>query len=153
MNRNWYLSTVKLEKNDDGTTREVTEQYLVDALSFTEAEARTIEYVRPYIVEGGSLKVKAMKEESILEVYNQEKESADRWYKVKINEPYINENGKKKNSYSTMMVKGGSVNDAESRLHEGMEGTLCDYEIASIVETKILDVIFYNLEKESDVTR
>lgn len=48
--RNWFISKVAYEKMlENGMQKRVVEPYLVDALSYTEAEARTIEELRPYI--------------------------------------------------------------------------------------------------------
>ena len=39
-----------------------------------------------------------------------------------------------------MYVQANDTKEAEAGIREGMKGSMCDYEIASIVETKILDV-------------
>ena len=38
-------------QDEDGLIRKVTEQFLVDALSFTDAEARIVKEVQPFVTE------------------------------------------------------------------------------------------------------
>ncbi|WP_290387099.1 DUF4494 family protein, partial [uncultured Muribaculum sp.] len=46
----WFECKVRYDKiQENGSAKKVNEPYLVDALSFTEAEARIIEEVTPYI--------------------------------------------------------------------------------------------------------
>lgn len=46
----WFECKIRYEKTmDNGMNKKVTEPYLVDALSFTEAEARIIEEMTPFI--------------------------------------------------------------------------------------------------------
>ena len=53
---NWFETKIRYEKMmDDGKQKMVTEQYVVDALSFTEAEASIIEEMSSYI--SGEFKV------------------------------------------------------------------------------------------------
>ena len=57
---NWFECRVKYDKMlENGMQKKVTEPYLVDALSFTEAEARIIEEVSPFI--SGEFSVSAVK--------------------------------------------------------------------------------------------
>lgn len=60
MYHSWFESKVRYEKTmENGKNRKVVEPYLVDALSFTEAEARTIEEVTPFI--SGEFSIMAIK--------------------------------------------------------------------------------------------
>ena len=79
----WFECKVKYEKlTENGQQKAVTEPYLVDALSFTEAEARIIEEMTPFVT-GGELKVTAVKRTNIAEIFWDEE--GDMWYKVKVN--------------------------------------------------------------------
>ena len=50
MMHTWFECKIRYEKvMENGMNKKVTEPYLVDALSFTEAEARIIEEITPYI--------------------------------------------------------------------------------------------------------
>ena len=150
---NWFLAKVKYEKvKEDGKQGKVTEQYLVDAISFTEAEARTIEQVSPFI--DGEFKVVGLNPMNINEIFNSEDDLDDKWYKVKCNHISIDEvSGKEKKTPYHYLVAADSTATAEKYFHARMKGTLADYKIEGIVETKILDIYFYNLEKETEETR
>jgi mannosyltransferase OCH1-like enzyme len=56
------------------------------------------------------------------------------------------EKGVEKRIAQTMMVQAIDFQDAVKALVKGMEGSLCDYEIASITETKIIEVYKYEAE-------
>ena len=78
----WFECKVKYDKlSENGQQKTVTEPYLVDALSFTEAEARITEEITPYI--SGEFKVTAVKRTNTAEIFWDE--NGDRWYRVKVN--------------------------------------------------------------------
>ncbi len=79
----WFECKVKYEKMmDNGMNRKVTEPYLVDALSFTEAEARIIKEIKPFIT--GEFTVSDIKRANYSELFPAEEEAADRWFKCKL---------------------------------------------------------------------
>lgn len=122
---------------ENGSVKKVTEPYIVDALSFTEAEARITEEIRPFI--SGEFTVSAVKKSNIAELFFDE--SGDRWYKVKAMFISIDEKTaaeKKKASY--FLVQASNFKEALDNFNAGMKGTVSDYEIASISETAIMDV-------------
>lgn len=149
----WFSVRVVYDAKDDkGKDTKKKELYLIDALNFTEAEARAVGEVKPFVE--GELKVTAMKMEEVSEIFNQADEKADKWYRVRVHFITPDEkSGKEKRKGFTYIVKGLSVENATDRLHEGMKGTLTDYEIHTVSETQYMDVFFYSLDKESDETR
>lgn len=53
----WFETKVRFDKTmENGTVKKVTEHYLVDALSFTEAEAQSVLHTRAGIEFQGSLR-------------------------------------------------------------------------------------------------
>ena len=79
----WFETTVQYVKTlDNGLSKKVTEQYVVDALSFTEAESITIESMKPYI--SGDFHVKAIKRATFGEVLFSDSEADDRYFKAKV---------------------------------------------------------------------
>lgn len=140
---NWIETKVKYEKTlENGAKKVVTEPYLVDALSFAEAEARIIEEVRPYIQ--GDFKVEAVKRTNIFEIFFSEEASADKFYKVKAQFITLDEKtGAEKRSNANYLVQAESLENALSNFKAGMKGMLCDSEIVSISETTIVDVLKY----------
>lgn len=136
---NYFLSTVRYEKTmENGLNKIVSEQYLFDALSFTEAEARTIEELKPYI--SGEFTIPQIVKPRISELMLSEDVSADRYYKVKVSFITLDEkSGAEKKTNSFILVQASDFKNAYDRFIEGMKGTMADYEIVSIVETQILD--------------
>lgn len=135
----YFLSTVRYDKvMENGLNKTVSEQYLFDALSFTEAEARTIEELKPYI--SGEFSIPQIVKPRISELMLSEDVSADRYYKVKVSFITLDEkSGAEKKTNSFILVQASDFKNAYDRFIEGMKGTMADYEIVSIVETQILD--------------
>lgn len=141
---NWFQCKVKYERNaEDGSIKKVNEAYLVDALSFTEAEERINEELKPYI--SGEFLVADIKRARISELF--ENESGDRWYRCKIYFISLDEEkGVEKRTAATMFAQASTLKEAVGVIDKGMKGTLSDYEIASVVETNVMDVFKYNAE-------
>ncbi|MBR0037738.1 MAG: DUF4494 domain-containing protein [Bacteroidales bacterium] len=135
---NWYECKVKFEKTlEAGTIKKVTETYLVDAMSFTEAENRIIEEMTPYI--SGEFEVTAVKKERVSELFADPE--GDRWYRAKVMFITLDEkSGVEKKSASAMLVQAKNFQHAVKNLEDGMKGTMSDWEINTISETAILDV-------------
>lgn len=134
-----FISTVRYNKTmQNGLIKTVNEQYLIDALSFTEAEARTIEELTPFL--SGEFTIPQIVKPRINELFLTTDSDADRYYKVKVSFITIYEKSlieKKTNSF--ILVQASDFKNAYDRFIEGMKGTMADYEIVSIVETQILD--------------
>ena len=134
----WFECKIKIDKTTaDGVIKNSTENYLVDALSFTEAEARITEEMQPYI--SGEFKVDSVKRVRVSEMFFDE--TGDRWYKAKVNFVTLDEKkGVEKRTASYMYVQATEFSKALQNLMEGMKGTMSDFEVASITETTLLDV-------------
>lgn len=135
---NWFECKVRYDKlQENGAAKKVTEPYLVDALSFTEAEARITEEQKPFI--SGEFSVSAVKRTKIAEIFFNE--DGDRWYLVKVAFITIDEKtAAEKRSVSQVLVQANGFKSAFENFLEGMKGTLADYEIVSIAETPLMDV-------------
>ena len=140
---NWFECKVRTEKMlEGGATKKVTEPYLVDALNFTEAEARITEEISPFC--NGQLEVVDIKRARYCEMFTSELESADKWYKVKCVFVTIDEKTQtEKRTAQLMLVQASDLRDAVKRFDEGMKGSMIDYEIALVQETPLLDVFPY----------
>ena len=142
----WIKTSVRFDKTmENGTIKKVTEPYLVDALSFTEAEARIIEEVTPFI--SGDFTVSAVKKCKISEVFRDG--SGDKCYLVKVAFITIDERtGAEKRSVSQILVQANDFANAVENFKDGMKGTLADFEIVSVAETPIMDVFNAKLDEE-----
>lgn len=142
---NWFLAGIRFDKTlEDGSQKKVTESYLVDALSFTEAEARITDEMQPLI--SGEFKVESLKRAKLSETFLGE---GDKYYKVKVS--YITldaQSGREKKTPAYMLVQASTIDEAKSRFAEGMKGTMADYVVESITETKVVDVFPYEGGKE-----
>lgn len=141
---NWFETTVKYERaGDDGMNTKVTETYVVDALSFGEAE-ETITAEMSSLV-SGEFVVKNITPAAYGEIFFSENESDDRWYKAKLTFITIDEEkGKEKRTSVNYLVQAATINGALKNLDEVMGGTAIDYVVANISETKIMDVYEHN---------
>ena len=141
---NWFQCKVKYERNaDDGGIAKVNESYIIDALSFTEAEERINEEMKPFI--SGDFLVSDIKRARISELFPNE--SGDKWYRCKVNFISLDEEkGVEKRVASTMFTQASTLKEAVEVLDKGMKGSLADYEIASVVETNVMDVFKYKAD-------
>lgn len=135
---NWFECKARFDKMmENGALKKVTEPYMVDALSFTEAEARIIEELTPFV--SGEFTVSAVKKTKISEIFWDD--SADKWYLVKVAFITIDEKtAAEKKSISQILVAGSDFKGAYDNFMEGMKGTMADFDIVSINETPIMDV-------------
>lgn len=134
----WFECKAKYEKMmENGAVKKVSEPYLVDALSFTEAEARIIEELTPFI--SGDFTIDSVKRTRIKEIFWDD--SADKWYQVKVAFITIDEKtAAEKKSVHLALVAANDFKGALDAFMEGMKGTLADFEIVAITETPIMDV-------------
>lgn len=139
----WFECKVRYERmTENGSVKKVNEPYLVDALTFTDAESRIIEKITPYI--SGDFSISAVKKTRVSEIFFDD--SGDKFYMVKVNFITIDEKSQReKKSASFILVQASDFANALKKFEEGMKGTLADYEIASISETPIMDVFPFQL--------
>ena len=140
----WFECKVRYDKmQENGMVKKVNEPYLVDALTFTEAESRIVEEMKPFI--SGEYSISSEKKTKISEIFFNE--GGDRYYQVKVNFITLDENsGVEKKTSTLILVQAADFDSALSNLKEGMKGTMADYEIASITETMLMDVFPAKLE-------
>ena len=116
-------------------------------MSFTEAEARIIEEMTPFI--SGEFTVSDIKRANYSELFPSEEEAADRWFKCKLVFITLDEkSGAEKKTSTQVLVQAADLRDAVKKLDEGMKGTMADYQIASVAETAIMDVYPYSAEPD-----
>ncbi len=126
----WFECKVKYDREagaesgkEMGTIKSVTEVYLVDALSFTEAESRITEEIQPYV--SGSFAVSAVRRVNLSDIFY--KDGGDRWYKVKTNFITLDEkSGVEKKTATFQMVQASDFPTALKVFEEGMNGALAD---------------------------
>ncbi len=135
---------IRYEKTmEDGLQKKVSENYVVDALSFTEGEGRMIEEMSAYI--SGEFTVDDMKKCPFKEIFFNNAELADKWFKAKL--AFITNDEKtekEKRTNCCYLVQAGTLQGAVKAIEEVMGSTMIDYLISSVTETSIIDVFEYN---------
>lgn len=136
----WFLCRIRYNKTtEDGLQKKVTEQFVVDALSFTEAEARITDKMKTYI--SGAYDIQEIDRAPYKEIFFSDIEWADKWYKSKVQFITIDEKTAKKHKTTVnYLVQGSSLENARKIIDEVMGATMIDYTIAALAETSILDV-------------
>lgn len=146
---NWFECKVSYEKMlENGMQKKVTEPYLVDALSFTEAEARIIEELKPFI--SGEFIIADIKRAKLSELFFFE--GGDRFFKAKVQFITLDEkSGSEKKTAVNMLAQASDIDEALRVVKKGMEGTMADYAIASLLETTIMDVFPYSDDAKKSI--
>lgn len=141
----WFNCKVKYVKVDDtGKEKKVTEPYLVDAVSFSEAETRIHKILEPYI--RGGLEIASLSKANIEEVFDFDDDGV--WYKAKITYLDVDpDTEKKKKITNYVLVKASDVKNAYERVEESMS-LLVPYDMPVIQETPILDIFPYESDPE-----
>jgi len=147
--QNWFECKIACDKIlENGIQKKVVDPFLVDALSFTEAEKRIIEETKPFA--SGEITVTDIKRAKISEIFYNE--TGDRYYSAKIAFITLDENsGSEKKTFSKMIAQASTLKEAINVIETGMKGTMADYVIVSISETALVDVFPYNANKERDL--
>lgn len=144
----WFEVKCSYEKIfENGMQKKTTEKYLVDAMSFTEAEQRAIAELTPYM--SGEFELSAVGKKKYSEIFFNE--NGYKFYQVKVFFITLDEkSGNEKKTGSTILVQSNTFKEAIDVFEEGMKVTLSDYTIASIAETNIVDVFVYEKEEENE---
>lgn len=141
----WFECKVKYVKiDDDGRERKVSEVYLVDAVTFTDAETRIIQQMQTMV--RGEFMVDNIKKSNIVEIFPHE--NGEWWFKAKIGIVTIDENaGKEKKINNYFLVAADDIKQALQRLEEGLSYILVPYQTTSLAVSTIVDVFPYFEDK------
>ncbi|WP_430612481.1 DUF4494 domain-containing protein [Flavobacterium sp. JP2137] len=151
MSVTWYECKVKYRKLDEtGKQKVVTEPYLIDALSYTEAEKRVNEEMAAYISE--EFKITTINIANYAEIHPFE--NADRWFKSKVSLlAYDEESGKERKTNLFLLVQANDVKEAYDNTITVMKNTMGEYAIPAISESPIIDVFPYFGGEEGDLEK
>ena len=139
----WFECKIRYEKiMEDGLPKKINDVYVVDALSFSEAEERIIEEMSSYI--SGEIEIVDVKIAPYREIFFADDNLADQWFKAKLSFITIDERSNKEKRTSMMyLVNAGNISSAINNIDKVMSGTMIDYVTTSISATKIFDVFEY----------
>lgn len=150
----WFECKVRYEKTqEDGSDKLVNELYVVDALSFTEAEASIIDNMAVYV--SGELKIANINPANYNEIFFSGNDDDDLWFKARLAFITIDDKNKEKRTYVNYLIQAKSIERAKRYVDEVMGKTIIDYELKSLSESKIFDVFEHepstdNKQKEKD---
>ena len=135
----WFECSVSYEKVlEDGTERRITEKYVVEAFSFTEAEKQIIDELRNYV--SGELTVKGIVPAQYKEIFFSVSDVEYRWFKVNVKFISLDESHKEKCTNVTYLVQGSGISSAKAYIEDILSSSMSDFDLCGINETKILDV-------------
>ena len=141
----WFECTAKYIKMDEtGHEKKASETYLLDAISFTEAESRIYKELQTMV--SGEFVVSRIAKTRISEIIPSD--NGDRWYKAKVAFITVDEeSGKEKKVVQSVLVFSDSIKEAYDQIIQAMQGMMADFEISGINESTILDVFPYLVDK------
>jgi hypothetical protein len=137
---NWYICKIKIDRvQEDGTFKKITEPYLINAMSYTEVEARMAEFLASETTE---YKFTSISKANISDIFINE--GAEKWYKAKVSFVSLDEAaGKEKKINQFMLIQSIDFQHATEALLKEFKNFTVPYDIHSLTETAILDVIEY----------
>lgn len=140
----WFECKIGYDKeNSEGGVKKANEVYLVDALSFTEAEKRILEEMKPF-ASLGPIEVINIKRVRYNELFLNQRDEADRYYRAKVNMIVFDEkSGNEKRTALPMLIKAEDLPEAVNELTSKLEEMMGNYEIVSVNETLIMDIFAY----------
>lgn len=143
----WYNCKVKFTKEtDDGFLKQVSENYLVDAVSYTDAESRIYAIMEDYV--RGEFSVASIAKTNLSEVINYEDE--ENWYKCKVTYSTVDaDKGKEVKVTSYMLVSAAQVKQAFERIEDNLSSMLVPFDIPAINLTNFVEV--FPLQSEEDI--
>lgn len=146
---NWFVVKVSYEKIlENGMQKRVTEQYLLDALSFEEAEKRAVEELQPFIT--GEFVIADIKRARLSELFFYD--DGDRFFVAKVAFITLDEkSGVEKESKVSMLAQASDFDEAVAVIKKGMEGTMSDYRITNLGESAIMDVFPYSEDSKKTI--
>ena len=144
----WFECKIRFDKTmDDGKIKKATETYMVDALTFTEAERRFLEEMTPMM--SRDHEVAGIRKPRLAEMMPSQDANDDRWYKARVTFITIDEKtAVEKRTSANMLVQASDLKTAVANLEKGMAGTMGDWVLTSMAETPIIDVFPYKAPED-----
>ena len=148
---NWFETTVRYERQTEDGQKKVSELYVVDALTFGEAEETITKEMEPFAT--GEFEVKAISPAAYGEIFFSYSDTDDHWYKAKLSFIIIDEKtGKEKRTAVYWLVPANDIGEARKKVVGAFANTTLDYEIATLDETKYFDVFLNDTNRSAEKT-
>lgn len=139
----WFESKVKYMKtSESGSEAMVTENFLLDAVSYTDAETRIIRQMQQ-MVKGGEFQIVDIKKSRIAEVFQYD--DGEWWFKATINLVTVDEEaGKEKKIKAQYLIMADDIKEALARLDESLEYLVIPFVASALAVSTIVDVFPYD---------
>lgn len=143
----WYLGKIRYQKEDEaGRLKTINETYLVDAVSYTESEARLYKQI---VTDASDFSVTAISRMRLADLFAYEE--GEQWFKAKVIYFSVDEkSGKEKKIVNYMLVNAEGIQQGLDRINESMRNFLIPYEVTDINLTPILDVFPYSADEDKE---
>jgi len=143
----WYLGKIRYQKeNESGSLKTINEVYLVDAVSYTESEARLYKQI---VTDASDFSVSSISRMRLADLFAYEE--GEQWFKAKVIYFSVDEkSGKEKKIVNYMLVNADGIQQSLDRINESMRNFLIPYEVTDIALTPILDVFPYTSEEDQE---
>ncbi|MFW5830927.1 MAG: DUF4494 domain-containing protein [Prolixibacteraceae bacterium] len=137
----WFECKVKYTKvTESGKEQTVTENFLLDAVSFTDAETRMIRQMEQMV--RGEFNVTDIKKSRIGEVFPYD--TGEWWFKATINLVTVDEEaGKEKKMRTYYLIMADDIKEALERLEESLSYLVIPYVVSALAVSTIVDVFPY----------
>lgn len=143
----WYKTNIRYQKEDEaGALKTITECYLIDSVSFTEAEAKAYKLITTGVSDYSVTGITRM---PLADIFTYDE--GEKWFKAKIIYFSVDErSGKEKRIVNNMLVNADNVQQALDRITENMRNFLIPYDVESVALTTILEVFPHVSEEETE---
>jgi len=139
----WYQGKIRYQQQDQtGKTKTINETYLIDAVTYTDAEARLYKEVAANTPDFTVTNISRMK---LADLFHFD-EGGETWYKCKVVYVTEDEKGREKRIVNMMLVNAENVKQAYDRIAESLKTMLIPFDTTDINATKILDIFPYTEE-------
>jgi hypothetical protein len=146
--KNWFKANIRYQKeNENGRLQSVTESYLLDSVSFTEAEQRIYEEMGERV--RGEFQVKGIKKSNIVDVF--QFDDSDVWYQCKVVYYVAEESGREKKVTNEMLVTAHNVKEAYERIFISLNNMLVSFQVPKVEESPIIEVFDYQRKEVDNV--
>lgn len=148
---NWFEVKAKFTKQlEDGRLKRVTEPYLIDAVTFGNAEERAFEEVAEHVT--GEFLITGIVKKEYADIFAYD-DSGD-WYQCKLQYVTIDgDEGKEKKVKSNFLVTASSVKEAAERIKESLSNMTVEFEVLSVSLTSLVDVFPHKPDLDVEISR
>jgi hypothetical protein len=141
----WYLCKIRYRKEAENSKPvTINESYLVDSVSFTDAEARIYKELESIIRDFTLVGVNPMR---VADVFHFE--DSETWFKCKVSYISVDDkSGKEKKIQNLMLVSADDVKQAYERIQESLKNMLVPFDITDVNITNIIEIFPYYAEEK-----